>query len=411
MNASPSLDFDVMRATDLVGGPFTPPGFYYKTFIRPRRLWPLYEKVLRHAAGLGKLRASPSPSASGAPSTGAATPTCSWWAAAPPACRAARGGRAGRRRGARRRGPEPGGRLLAEGGARRARELAERARAAGVEMLENAPALGAFDGLVPVWQGDTLHQVRAAPGLRHRRDRAAALFPGNDLPGVMLSGGARRLIALYAVKPGIARGRRDRSTTAASTPRSRCSTPGSRSPRSPTCARTAAGPAATRSSATERRADARRHRARGARARPREGVGARPGRAPSDGGGERAVGCDLLVVSGGSAPATSLLAQAGARTAYDEERGHFALDDVPDGVHAAGEVAGARRARGGRAVRARSRAPRPRTRSASATRLARRAGGGARELDRRRRRPPGWPCRRRSRATARASASPACART
>ncbi|MDQ4025304.1 MAG: (2Fe-2S)-binding protein, partial [Actinomycetota bacterium] len=56
MNASPSLDFDVMRATDLVGGPLTPPGFYYKTFIRPRRLWPLYEKVLRRAAGLGRLR-------------------------------------------------------------------------------------------------------------------------------------------------------------------------------------------------------------------------------------------------------------------------------------------------------------------------------------------------------------------
>jgi len=46
-NAWPSLDFDVMRATDLFGGPFTPPGFYYKTFIRPRRLWPLYERVLR----------------------------------------------------------------------------------------------------------------------------------------------------------------------------------------------------------------------------------------------------------------------------------------------------------------------------------------------------------------------------
>src|SRR4051794_34597884 len=58
MNASPSLEFDAMRATDLVGGPFTPPGFYYKTFIRPRRLWPLYEKVLRPAAGLGKLRKS-----------------------------------------------------------------------------------------------------------------------------------------------------------------------------------------------------------------------------------------------------------------------------------------------------------------------------------------------------------------
>src|ERR671915_569256 len=58
MNAEPSLDFDVMRATDIVGGPFTPPGFYYKTFIRPRRFWPLYEKFLRHAAGLGKLRKS-----------------------------------------------------------------------------------------------------------------------------------------------------------------------------------------------------------------------------------------------------------------------------------------------------------------------------------------------------------------
>ena len=56
LNAQPGLELDVMRATDIVGGPFTPPGFYYKTFIRPRKLWPVYEKVLRHAAGLGVLR-------------------------------------------------------------------------------------------------------------------------------------------------------------------------------------------------------------------------------------------------------------------------------------------------------------------------------------------------------------------
>jgi sarcosine oxidase, subunit alpha len=56
MNASPGLDFDVMRATDLAPSAFTPPGFYYKTFIRPRRLWPVYEKVLRHAAGLGRMK-------------------------------------------------------------------------------------------------------------------------------------------------------------------------------------------------------------------------------------------------------------------------------------------------------------------------------------------------------------------
>src|ERR1700733_1710914 len=54
-NAWPSLDWDLMRLTDKLGGPFTPVGFYYKTFIRPRRLWPLYERVLRSAAGLGRL--------------------------------------------------------------------------------------------------------------------------------------------------------------------------------------------------------------------------------------------------------------------------------------------------------------------------------------------------------------------
>ena len=52
------LDLDVLSITDKVGGPFTPVGFYYRTMIRPRRFWPLYEKVLRHAAGLGKLRKS-----------------------------------------------------------------------------------------------------------------------------------------------------------------------------------------------------------------------------------------------------------------------------------------------------------------------------------------------------------------
>ena len=92
---------------------------------------------------------------------------------------------------------EPGGALLAEGGHERVRALAEEARAAGVEMLSSAPALGFFDGLVPIWQGDTLHQVRAR---RHVAATGAIeqplVFTDNDLPGVMLSGGARRLAAL-----------------------------------------------------------------------------------------------------------------------------------------------------------------------------------------------------------------------
>jgi sarcosine oxidase, subunit alpha len=202
-NAWPSLSFDAMRATDLLGGPFTPVGFYYKTLIRPRRLWPLYERVLRRAAGLGRLPASQAErewrtqyrrrhcdvlvigggvaglsAALGAARLGADVVLCD-------------------------EDTEPGGELLVEGGHERARALAAEARAAGVELLSRAPALGFFDGLVPVWQGDTLHQIRAA---RHVVATGAIeqplVFAENDLPGVMLASGARRLAALYALAPG-----------------------------------------------------------------------------------------------------------------------------------------------------------------------------------------------------------------
>src|ERR671913_2410188 len=139
MNAEPSLDFDVMRTTDLVGGPFTPPGFYYKTFIRPRRFWPLYEKFLRHAAGLGKLRKT--------------QPEREWrteYRRRHADVLVIGGGAAGLSAAAAAadlgadvvladEGPEPGGRLLAEGGGGYARELTDRARLAGVEILANAP--------------------------------------------------------------------------------------------------------------------------------------------------------------------------------------------------------------------------------------------------------------------------------
>ena len=49
------LDFDLMSVVDKLGGPFTPVGFYYRTMIRPRFMWPLYEKFLRGVAGLGRL--------------------------------------------------------------------------------------------------------------------------------------------------------------------------------------------------------------------------------------------------------------------------------------------------------------------------------------------------------------------
>ena len=280
--------------------------------------WPLYEKALRHAAGLGRLRASQDEREwrTEYRRRHADVLVVGGGLAGLPAAIAA--AEAGADVVLADEGPEPGGRALAEGGHERARSLAEQARGAGVEVLSSASVLGCFDGLVPIWQASTLHQVRArqlifATGVVEQ----PLVFAGNDLPGVMLSGGVRRLIALYGVAPGT------RAVIATTSDR------GLEAAR----ALEAAGVevvavADLREGRTVLEAEGRKH----VRAAVLGGL---------DASDERRVECDLLVVSGGVAPATSLIAQAGGRTAYDAARGHFALAQLPDGVLAAGAVAGA----------------------------------------------------------------------
>ena len=322
-NAWPSLRFDVMRATDRIGGPFTQVGFYYKTFIRPRRLWPVYEKVLRHAAGLGRLRARQDErewtteyrrrhcdvlvvgggiagltAAITAAEAGLDVVLCDEDAA-------------------------PGGLLLAEGRHDQARDLAERARAAGVELLAGASALGHFEGLVAVWQRSTLHQIRAA---RHVIATGAIqqplVFHDNDLPGVMLSGGARRLAALYAVKPG------ERAVVATADDRGLDDALALKA--AGVDIRAVADLRAT-SEVAGRTAELRAagidvmHSATVVRAHGRDQVRAatlarvdRHGRATA--GTLTRVPCDLVAVSGGAHPALSLLLQAGGQAAYDPRR-------------------------------------------------------------------------------------------
>jgi len=54
-NAWPALGFDVMAVNDLAA-PFLGAGFYYKTFMWPKRFWEtVYEPIIRRAAGLGAL--------------------------------------------------------------------------------------------------------------------------------------------------------------------------------------------------------------------------------------------------------------------------------------------------------------------------------------------------------------------
>jgi sarcosine oxidase subunit alpha len=339
VNALPSLDFDAMRATDIAGGPFMPPGFYYKTFIKPRRLWPLYEKVLRNAAGLGKLRktqperewrteyrrrhADVLVTGGGIAGLEAAT------AAA----------RAGADVVLADEGPEPGGQQLVEGSPERVRELVQRARDAGVEILAGGSALGYFDGLVPVWQGDTLHQVRA----RHHVFATGTIeqplvFAGNDLPGVMLSGGARRLAALYAVAPGrraVIATTSDRGLNAAAALRDAGVQIVAVADLRPVDSdagrqlRAAGIPVFSGHTVIEAKGS------KGVQSAVIAPIN------PTHPGDEHQFDCDLVVVSGGAIPASSLLLQAGAQSAYDATRGHFAVSQLPDGVFAAGEVAGA----------------------------------------------------------------------
>src|SRR5918999_1546753 len=48
----PSLEYDIKSANGAFGR-FLSAGFYYKTFIKPRRLWPVYRRVLRRFSAGG----------------------------------------------------------------------------------------------------------------------------------------------------------------------------------------------------------------------------------------------------------------------------------------------------------------------------------------------------------------------
>ena len=291
-----SLDRDVLSIVDKVGGPFTPVGFYYRTMIRPRRLWPVYEKVLRNLAGLGRLRDD-----------------AGHERRYDVEHRRARvlvvgGGRSGRAAALAAAARGPGVVLVDEGSRLAGAELD------GVEVLAPARALGIWEGnLVPVDCGTTLFRFRAerivvASGALDQ----PLVFPGNDLVGVMLPDAVRRLVRDFALRPG------DRAVVLVSSEPDLEVADDLRQ----------AGVAVPRvvDLRTEPlgrvEAHGRKGRVRGVRL---------------DG---RRVECDLLVASAGRQPSYSLLAQAGARVAYEPEHGIFVPRDLPGSVAAVGSVTG-----------------------------------------------------------------------
>jgi sarcosine oxidase, subunit alpha len=210
-NSWPSLRFDA-KAVNQLAGRFLTAGFYYKTFMRPQVLWPAYESVLRRFVNGGTV----------SPDSPAARPEKRY---AHPDVLVAGGGPAGLAAAvaAARAGAsvllveeehQLGGHLRWGGDADLAAlgELERQVRAEpGIEVLTDSVVLGRYDGnWIAVLErgggpaeGERLIKARAktlvvAPGLIER----PYVVQGNDLPGVMLSTAVRRLVNLYAVRPG-----------------------------------------------------------------------------------------------------------------------------------------------------------------------------------------------------------------
>ena len=215
-NVWPSLRFDV-RAANQVVGRFLSAGFYYKTFMKPQRLWPAYQKVLGRFAAGGVTEADAAHGyydkryvhvdvcvAGGGPAGMAAAVAAAQAGAAVLLVEEEY---------------ELGGHLrygntadLAALADLRAQVAAE----ANIEVMVNAAVTGRYDmnwiGVVQRQPGisakghqihERLCKVRAgslvvAAGLIER----PYVFKGNDLAGIMLSTAVRRMVNLYAVLPG-----------------------------------------------------------------------------------------------------------------------------------------------------------------------------------------------------------------
>ena len=215
-NAWPSLRFDILSVLDRMHW-LMPVGFYYKALHQPKALWLLARQIIRRVGGLGRIdingahddhfstvnRHADVVVVGGGPAGMAA------------AVAAADGGAnvmliddqpglGGHLRYNGQVVPNPAG-----GEARPAVEVVRTMvdavlHSPNVEVLNDATAFGLYqDRLVAVLTGEGVVRVRTKRVvLATGAQETPLLFENNDLPGVMLSSAARRLIGLYGIRPG-----------------------------------------------------------------------------------------------------------------------------------------------------------------------------------------------------------------
>jgi sarcosine oxidase, subunit alpha len=175
----PSAEIDVLAVTDLAH-PLMPVGFYHKTFIRPAFAWPLAEKVISRATGVGRLLTNRAPRRPSARHVHTDLLVIGGGVAGLAAAIA---------------GSDRGERVVL------CEELRTRPNA---RALERHTAVGVYEGpLVPVVGPEALlrihpERVVVATGA----SQTHSVFRGNDLPGVFLGRGAARLAGRHGVRPG-----------------------------------------------------------------------------------------------------------------------------------------------------------------------------------------------------------------
>jgi sarcosine oxidase subunit alpha len=217
-NRWPSLAFDVMALNALAGKALSA-GFYYKTFMWPKRFWEtLYEPLIRRAAGLGRAATEADPDHYEAMHAHCDVLVVGSGAAGLAAARAA--GEAGARVILCERDALIGGGLLIcpQHQAWHAEMLAALTALPNVEILPRTNVFGYYDhNLLGALEQVADH--RREPGehevrQRYRTFRARQVvlaagaserliaLPGNDRPGVMMAGAALTYLRRFGVAPG-----------------------------------------------------------------------------------------------------------------------------------------------------------------------------------------------------------------
>ena len=331
---------------------FFPAGFYYKAFYKPRWTWPLWARMIRRIAGLGSVDTEAAHGYFDKQYLFCDVLVVGGGAAGLAA--AAQAAEAGAEVVLADENTKLGGALLhgrLDGGGLRAAEARTRLvgaveAAERVSVMTGTACLGRYaDNWLPLVRGNRLYKLRAkALVVATGSHDQPLVFRNNDLPGVMLSSAAQRLVKLYGVKPGrravvatvndegygAALDLLDAGVEVAALVDLRMDAP-----------RTALG-----DTLAARRVPVHAGSAPWEAVPQRKGPGiarVRVAKIVEDGVCAPSVDsftCDLLVVSGGQTPAAALLRQAGASFAYDSERHTVSVAGLPSGVFAAGGVAG-----------------------------------------------------------------------